>query len=261
MLRKILRATVCVVMVSSLAWAAPRKASGCSAWNDTFASGTLNSRWVVQNGGAPGTSSTYNNTSYYDPGNVLVTPGVLRITLTQVDTGSGILSYGGAIRTKQTCGYGTYQWTMKMSSTAMCKDSSCQGTAVSGSVSAGFIYVNNSQTEIDFEMEGQDPSVVHLVNWQTISNENSTLYPLADSPPFNPIDGQHVYKFVWTRGSITYYVDGNFAGTHTTDVPSAPAYFWINHWGTNSPFWGGKADPNVARYMYVTQASYSPTVN
>ena len=255
-------AMVVFILGSSLtSMAAPRKASGCSAWNDTFTSGSLDSRWVVVSGSAPGTSSTYNNTSSYDPNNVLVTPGLLRITLTQVPNGSGILSYGGAIRTNQTCGYGTYQWTMRMSSTALCKDATCQGEAVSGSVSAGFIYVNNSQTEIDFEMQGQDSTAVHLVNWKTTSNETSTLYPLPGSPAFNPIDGLHVYKFVWTKGKISYYVDGNFAGTHTTNVPTAPAYFWINHWGTNSPYWGGTATTGVARYLYVTQASYSPSVN
>lgn len=250
MLRKILRATLCVVMASSMAWAAPKKSGGsCSAWNETFVNGTLDpSRWTVMSGSAPGSNAT--NTSSYDPNNVLVTPGLLRIDLTQVATGSGYISTGGAIRSKQTCGYGTYQWTMRMSSTAI--DPYVPGQVVSGSVSAGFIYVNNSQTEIDFEFSATDPGNIHLVNWQTTSNETSTTWPI------DPTAALHVYKFVWTRGNISYYIDGNFVGAHTTNVPSAPAYFWINHWGTNYEYWGGFADTTAARHMYVTQASYTP---
>ena len=264
MLPKILRMTVCVLVATSMAWAAkPQKpVPSCSAWSDSFTNGTLDtSRWMKMTGYAPGTSSTYSNTGYYEPGNVVVTPGLLRIDLTQVYTGSGYISYGGAVRSMQVCGYGTYQWTMQMSSTATCAP--CVGNAVSGSVSAGFLYVNNSQTEIDFEFQGQDASSVHLVNWlntnpkldPTGSQETSTQY---SAQGFSPIDGLHTYKFIWTQGKISYYIDGNFIVTHTTNVPTAPAYFWINHWGTNSPYWGGLADPNQARSMYVTQVSYTP---
>ena len=54
------------------------------------------------------------------------------------------------------------------------------------------------------------------------------------------------------------YVDGKWIVDHTTNVPTAPAYFRINHWGTNSTGWGGLATTGVTRYLYVTHASYSP---
>jgi beta-glucanase (GH16 family) len=262
-LPKILRVTVCVVLATSMAWAAkPTKNVSCPAWSDTFTSGQLDaSRWVVPSSYAPGTSTLYNNTSYYDPINVVVTPGLLQIDLTQVANGSGYISYGGAVHTKQVCGYGTYQWTMQMSSTAICPG--CSGQAVSGSVSAGFVYVNNSQTEIDFEYSAIEPNSIHLVNWlntnpnqaPTGGQEASDTYSATG---FSPINGLHTYKFVWTQGKISYYIDGIFIVTHPTNVPTAPAYFWINHWGTNSPWWGGQATTGVARHMYVTQVSYTP---
>jgi beta-glucanase (GH16 family) len=244
-------------------WAAPRGPAGtnCAAWQDTFQ--TLD-RWTVVTGQAPGyIPSTH--VGYYESGNVaLVHPGLLRLTLTQeagpVDGTTGINSFGALIRSNQVCGYGTYSWTMKMSSDALCPDLSCTGSAYSGSVSAGFLYVNNSQTEIDFEFQGQDAAAIYLVNWlnprpsSDPTGRNETL----TRQPFTPINDQHTYSFVWTKGKIAYYIDGKFVVNHTTNVPSAPAYFMINHWGTDSLNWGGMATTGVTRYMYVTQASYTP---
>lgn len=261
----VFKAIVCLLAVSTIAWAAPddpKPVPACSAWNETFSSGKLDlSRWLVGGGKAVGTNAT--NAGYYDVNNVQVTPGVLRLALTQYagKTEGTVASYGGMIRTKEPCGYGTYQWTMRMSSTAACADSSCPGQAVSGSVSAGFIYINNSQTEIDFEFEGQDPTSVHMVNWLNVNPDDDpsdaakTSYELK---PFDPIAGQHAYKFIWTEGKISYYVDGKLIVEQTTNVPSAPAYFRINHWGTNNRHWGGTATTGVTRYVYVTQASYTP---
>jgi endo-1,3-1,4-beta-glycanase ExoK len=258
---KIGRIAVFLLAASVTAWAAPRGQSGpaCPGWQDTFQTFDT-SRWTAVDGGAPGSSSV--NTGVYESGNVtLLQPGVLRLTLTQVANGSGVTSYGALIQSKQVCGYGTYSWTMKMSSDSLCWDSSCVGNAWPGSVSAGFIYVNNSQTEIDFEFQGQDPAAIYLVNWL---NTNPKLDPTGRAEtytrytPFSAIDGQHTYSFVWTKSKIAYYIDGKFVVNHTTNVPSAPAYFMINHWGTNSTGWGGTATPGVTRDMYVTSASYTP---
>ena len=266
MFLKISRIAVFLLAASSLMWAAKPEAApaACPAWQDTFQ--TLDSsRWNIASGSAPGSSTV--NIAAFDPSHVVLTaPGVLRLTLTQVTNGSTVNgvpvvnSYGGSLRTTFVCGYGTYTWKMKMSSTGLCADNTCVGDAVSGSVSAGFIYVNNSQTEIDFEFQGQTPGYIYLVNWlntkpqrdPTSRNETSTPYA------FNPLDGQHTYQFVWTKGRIDYYVDGILGATHTTNVPTAPAYFIMNHWGTNSTNWGGMASPGVTRYMYVTYASYAP---
>src|SRR5512135_1282893 len=142
----------------------------CSAWEDSFPGPQVDTaRWTVQNRQAPGYIA-YKHIGYYESYNTnIVAPGVLRLDLVQVNgtvNGSpGIVSYGAAITTNFQCGYGTYEWTMKMSSDALCADAACVGSAYSGSVSAGFLYVNNSQTEIDFEFEAQDASHVYLVNW------------------------------------------------------------------------------------------------
>jgi beta-glucanase (GH16 family) len=185
-----------------------------------------------------------------------------------VDTCTGFISDGAEIYTRKTYGYGTYQWVMRMSSTATSPTG--DGTPVSGSVSAGFIYVNNSETEIDFEFPGyeeyvptgDDPSdTLYMVNWL---NPNPSTAPTSNEETYSAVSGLNVatkfytYKFIWQPGSITYYVDGQLMATHTTNVPSAPAHFMINHWGTDNPNWGGVATANVTRYFYVQSVSYTP---
>ncbi|MFB3923110.1 MAG: glycoside hydrolase family 16 protein [Terriglobia bacterium] len=242
----------------------PPPPAPCPAWSYDFGSGSIDPNiWVIANGRAPGYIAG-SHIGYYDPNHVKVVNGYLQILLTQqtgvVDGNNGYISYGGLIYTKKTCGYGTYQWTMRMSSTSSTPSGS--GAWVSGSVSAGFLYVNNSETEIDFEYSAASPQYVWAVNWlntnprrdPSSSMETATAvnWPVATAYP------EHTYTFVWAPGIITFYFDGALVATHTTDVPSAPAYFMINHWGTNSPNWGGLATPGTNRYFYVKSASYTP---
>lgn len=249
---------LCAALALLVAGANDARAGGggaATAWSDDFTGTQLSKFWVVSNGSAPGYIAN-DHQGYFTPANVSVSGGYLVLTLTQ-QTGTvgsnanGIISYGGQVRTRHTYGYGTYTWTMRMSSTSDAPTG--VGSAVSGSVSAGFIYVNNSQTEIDFEFPGDTLDLLYMVNWQTTANEIFTT-----ATGLNVASTFHTYKFVWQPGIITYYVDGTVAGIHTTDVPSAPAYFMMNHWGTDSANWGGQASPGVTSYFYIDSVSYSP---
>ncbi len=264
-MRKLISVLLMIVAGTLLATAASKKPpSSCLAWQDSFNLGYLDtSRWVVATGTAPGSIPDL-HIGYYDPANVSLAGGMLRIALTQVNgqVGTnldGVISYGGMIYSKAVCGYGTYEWTMKMSSEAIC--ATCSGLVDSGSVSAGFLYVNNSQTEIDFEFSALTPDTLWLVNWlnpnpkQDPTAANETYTGVA---PFDSTTGFHTYQFVWSPGKISYYIDGVWITNHTTNVPSAPAYFMINHWGTDSTNWGGMATVGPARYVYVSHASYKP---
>jgi len=268
MLRKLLMLWMIAVVGWVSAAAATRgNAPGnkpCGAWQENFNAGQLDlTRWTIASGPAPGYLPNQ-HVGYYDPANVSLDSGLLSLTLTQsagvVDSNpDGIISYGSLIYTTAVCGYGTYEWTMKMSSTAIC--GACVGSAIPGSVSAGFLYVNNSQTEIDFEFSGQNPNTMWLVNWRNPDprsdppGSSETITALA---PFDATSGFHTYKLIWSADRIRYYVDSVWIADHTTNVPSAPAHFMINHWGTDSSAWGGPASVGVARYFYVTRASYTP---
>ena len=236
----------------------------CTSFTDTFDGTKVDgTRWVVANGRAPGYIAG-SHIGYYQPDRVSVSGGLLRIRLTQeygtVDGVGGVISRGGLVYTKQKCGYGTYEWKVRMSTTSA-SPTDPTGGPVSGSVSAGFNYVNNSQTEIDFEFSAKDPQTLWMVNWlntnpaQDPTGQHETYSYLQ---PFDSTSFFHQYKYVWEPGKITFYVDGVQTAVHTTDVPSAAANFMINHWGTNGPGWGGYASVSQARYYYIDSVKFTP---
>ena len=234
-----------------------------SGWTDDFTKGIDTRFWVIANGSAPGYIPNLHK-GFYQPNDISVANGIVTMRLTQeygtVDANpSGVISRGALLFSKKTYGYGTYQWRMRMSSTAA--SPTAAGTPVSGSVSAGFNYVNNSQTEIDFEFSALDLTTLWLVNWLNPTPSsgpteyNETYTALT---PFDSTSAFHTYTFVWQPGQITYYIDNNVQGTHISNVPKAPAYFMINHWGTHSDNWGGPATVGTTRYAYIDWASYTP---
>lgn len=235
-------------------------ASG-SGFSDNFNTGQLNSKlWTIDTGTAPGGNST--NTGTFSSSHVSLSQGMLALKLTQnLGTNGLIQSVGAEVRSLALYGYGTYSWTMRMASTATCP--SCIGAAVPGQTSAGFIYVNQSQTEIDFEVEGGDDfygvnngadlNTVWMTNWLgTNAKQWSTFKLLAPDANF------HTYKFVWTSSSISYYVDGQLVSVHTRNIPAAKAYILMNLWGTNNIWWGGYKTLGSTRYLYVRNFTFTP---
>lgn len=236
-----------------------------SGWEDQFNGSNLDKRrWNIASWWAPGYIAN-NHIGYYETDHVSVGGGYVSLLLNQEnglvdDEPDGVISHGAMISSKQKYSYGTYEWRMRMSSTATSPTG--EGTPVSGSVSAGFIYVNNSQTEVDFEFSAGLAGTLYCVSWY---NTDPSTGPYGFQETYTTVslldisDQFHTYKFVWEPGRITYYVDGIQQAVHTTDVPSAPAYFMINHWGTNRPAgWGGGATVGVDRYFYIDWVRYTP---
>jgi len=215
---------------------------------DDFSKGSLDtSKWIPSNWSAPGGGT-------FVPSNLDFSTGMLRIKVTQTyNSSGGIASVGGELQSKNALSFGTYEWVMRAASTSTTPNGS--GYTVSGQISSGFIFVNNSQTEIDSpEIEGQNPGTLWWTTWTSVNTKQST----SSQAPFAPENGFHSYKCVWTKTSIRFYVDGALVSTHTGVVPQTPAYAMINHWGTNSTGWGGLATPNVTRYMFVRSFSFVP---
>jgi len=148
----------------------PRGRSG--GWEDHFTGSKLSKQWQVSSWWAPGYLPD-NHEGFYEAENVSLQSGYLVLRLNQeigpVDSNeAGVISHGAHVTTKKKYGYGTYEWRMRMSSTAATPNG--PGTPVSGSVSAGFNYVNNSETEIDFEFGAHlltdpfFPDTLYMVN-------------------------------------------------------------------------------------------------
>jgi len=225
----------------------PPSAPAGATFFDNFSSGSLDtSKWIPSNWGAPGGGTFV--PSYLD-----FSTGMLRIKVTQTSSGGGVASVGGELQSTKAFSFGTYEWVMRASSTSSTPTGS--GVAVSGQISSGFIFVNNSQTEIDTpEIEGQNPGTLWWTSWTSVNTKQYT----STQAPFAPEQGFHSYKCVWTKSSIQFYVDNVLVSTHTGVVPTTPAYAMINHWGTNSTGWGGLATTNITRYMFVRSFSFTP---
>ncbi len=122
-----------------------------------------------------------------------------------------------------------------------------------GSVTDVFNFINDSESEIDFEYQGQSPGTLEMTNYASVSKSQSTSVPVAGAD-----SGFHEYKFIWSAAKIEFYVDGTLVSTHTEHIPSAPAAVMVNLWGTNSASFGGVASSGVTRYLYVSSFSYTP---
>jgi beta-glucanase (GH16 family) len=178
------------------------------------------------------------NVGTFDPNNVTV-GSELVLSLTQIQQGSKILSSGSEVMSKQTFGYGTFEFTSRVVN------------VLSGSDSSGFLYTGNSETEIDMEQVGNKADAVDCTNWHGVSN-------FQDTQVFGFDQGNsHDFKIVWQPSFVDWYVDGQLVVHHTQAVPSAPAPFLFNMWGTNDSSWGGTATIGPTRYMYISNFSYS----
>src|SRR5882724_1450675 len=220
-------------------------------FSDKFAGGKLDaSKWFVDTGRAPGNISGV-NAGTLSAQHVDLSTGMLRLRLTQTVSGKLATSVGAEIRSKQLFGYGTYVWVARAASTS--ETPTGAGSAASGCVTDVFSFINDSESEIDFEYQGQTPSTLEMTNFSTVSHSQSTSTPVAGAD-----SGFHEYKYVWSAAKINFYVDGSLVSTHTEHIPSAPAAVLINLWGTNSASFGGVATNGVARYLYVSLFSYTP---
>lgn len=178
-------------------------------------------QWTTDSGAAPGVGT-------FSPARVAIGSGI-RLTLAGTN--------GAEVRTVNRYLYGTFQWTETVS------------LVESGQVSAGFLYYNNSQTEIDFERTGDLPDTLWVSNYAGVSNEvYSEVCCYAAT-------ATHTMKMVWKPGEVDYYVDGALVAVHTQYVPSTAAYFIFNFWGTNSVDWGGLATPGT-RYYTISNFTY-----
>lgn len=243
-------APLTMVVVSSLS-------HGSEALRENFSEGLAPDRWTISTWTAPKDSPV--NKASFSSDYVEVKDGILRLKLTQTKMEDGtIVSVGGEIRSKQTFGYGTYEFTMKASSNS--PNPNEDGEPFSGSITGAFIFKDKSQTEIDIEVEGLKERS-YLTSTSTWVNED--MVETQKIPPSlgtirHPHQGFHDYKIEWEPNIVKFYRNGMLIATHVNVVPKDPGTFLFNHWGTNDPKWGGVGTPGVDRYMFVKSFSFTP---
>jgi len=228
-------------------------------FSDEFSAGKLDtSKWQVATYRSPDSKPGLNSGIYVQD-NLDFLRGMLCIKVIQQKGGpDNILSYGGAIVSRERFGFGTYEFVMRMSSTSATPDG--VGTAKSGAISSGFVFYNNSESEIDLEFLGNEDAI-WITNWQNANPKNA---PSGDVKQTNKIANHflaaefHKYTLVWAPASVKVYIDGKLVASHNEHIPQSPAYIILQHRGTNSNEWGGTATAGVTRYMYVKSVIFTP---
>ena len=195
--------------------------------------------WKVSNNGAPGTTADHVGT--FIPTNVKDSPIDVVFTLNQTKTDQGFASSGAEIVSQDFFGFGTFDFTADMP------------MGVSGTVSAGFLYLRNSETEIDVEQQGCEPGRFDFTNWTSESTEHKT-----NSNAAGFARGPHKFVIVWNPKKVEWSIDGKVVATHITNIPQKKAQFLFNLWGTNSPNWGGTATTGHQRQMTVSSFQFTP---
>ena len=240
---------------------------GQTGWIERFDSipGMLANGWGIEQTGSPdslfGVPGTGLASKSFDAKNVAIgADGILRLKLS---ISNALQSSGALVYTQQIYGYGTYEWCARMSSTATSADPTSPayaGLPLSGGISAGFVYVNNSQTEIDFEQarSGSLDWFLYMANWANLRPKSSAVKATAMPGNVPTYSEFKVYKFDWKKDYIEFFVDGTSLAFHTTNVPRTAAHVMVNHWGTNNPTgFGGPAQAGE-RYFYVDWVRYTP---
>jgi beta-glucanase (GH16 family) len=227
-------------------------------FKDEFKHGKLDTtKWIVATYKSPDSAPGVNR-GIYMPSAIDFTHGMLRISVQQHATASGVESLGGAIISRELFGYGTYDFEMRMSSLSPTPKG--EGAASTGAVSSGFIYYNKSESEIDLEFLGNE-NALWVTSWFNL-DPNFDPTPLQKTSdkvdePALATRFRH-YSLVWSPKIVDVYIDGTRVAHQTEHVPQNPAHIILQHRGTNSENWGGVADLDVERYFFVRSVKFTP---
>lgn len=238
-------------------------------FSDDFDSGKLDTnKWKIATYPSPDSHPDVNE-GVYVPEALDFSQGMLTITSTQPRNHSGHRggaqqSYGGAIISRERFGYGTYEFVMRMSTTAPTPDG--KGKSQTGSVSSGFLYWNKSESEIDLEFLSND-NAIWITTWKNKNLKQAPKPPFEDIRQETQVENDYLaerfctYRIEWTPGRVKVYIDDTLVAEHTHHVPSAPAQIILQHRGTNSDKWGGVASVDKTHYFYVKSVSFTPLSN
>ncbi|MGA2744280.1 MAG: glycoside hydrolase family 16 protein [Candidatus Sulfotelmatobacter sp.] len=227
-------------------------------FQDEFNSGSLDlTKWIVATYKSPDSAPGLNSGTYVAPA-IDLTQGMLRITVQQHATATGVESLGGAILSKECFGYGTYDFEMRMSSLSPTPQG--EGDSLTGAVSSGFMYYNKSESEIDLEFLGNE-NAMWVSSWR---NPNPALDPTPLLKTSDKVVEPNLatrfrrYSLVWTPTTVDVYIDGTRVAHQTEHIPQSPAHIILQHRGTNSNKWGGVAAVGVERYFFVRSVKFTP---
>ncbi|KAI9286448.1 concanavalin A-like lectin/glucanase domain-containing protein [Umbelopsis sp. AD052] len=152
----------------------------------------------------------------FDPKNVNVINNALQLAVTIGDD-----PQCGAIGTKrQDLFYGSFRAYIKT-------------TGVPGTVSAFFLYGNDSEIDMETLSALNPPETyfaIHPGLTDAQSGRASALTHTNYMLNYTPSEEYHEYRFDWIPGLAIFYVDGKEANRLYTNIPTVPGRILVNHW-------------------------------
>ena len=221
-------------------------------WEENFDArdAAFEERWDV------GTHTFGGNESHFNPANVVVEDGLLKLRLT--DEPYGQRQYSGAeLRTDNQDGFFTYgRFEVRMKA--------AEGR---GLVSSFFTYRYGPWQELDIEFRGKDTDQMQaniFYNSGPVGAPNNAAYNPLPFPKDTPIrctcgaaDAFHEYAIEWEPGVVRWFIDGEqvLESTDPAQVPDLPQQLMMNIWTSAYPNWLGELDedalPAEAQYDWV----------
>ena len=137
-------------------------------------------------------------------------------------------------------GYGYYSVSMK-------------AVKCPGVISSFFTYTGHPWHEIDIEFLGDDTTKVQFNHYTNGIGHHEYYYKLG----FDASLDYHEYGFLWTEGSLVYYVDGKAVYKTSADIPYVEGRIMMNLWNVadSNKEWAGKFDdsylPVKSSYKWV----------
>lgn len=170
----------------------------------------------------------------FDPNNVLVNSGYLRLKIPAGTTG------GAEIESRDYYGYGTYRARMRVADAP---------SAITGF----FLYSGTDPfSEIDIEVYNDGTGNVDFVTYADGQRTNAVSKDFR----FDPSADFHNYRIDYNPGSVQFYIDGNLRQTWTEGVPSTSMKLLVNTW---FPSWLPGQEPDTARLTRVDWIDYDPS--
>ncbi len=172
--------------------------------------------------------------SYLDPANVSVAGGELLMKIPARTLN------GGEIVSNELYRYGSYSARMKV-------------PYAPSSITGFFMYkAPDFANEIDIEIFNDRSRRIMFTTYAGAADgpTNTEILQL----PFDPTEGYHDYRFDYSTGSVSFYVDGTLMKTWNQDIPSDSMYLMTNVW---FPTWLDGKKPRKNAYLRVDSIEHT----
>jgi len=112
----------------------------------------------------------------------------------------------------------------------------------------GLFFYKSDNAEIDIEYLTAMPKVIHYTNQKATARSKQTYSPVTQRVDLTA--DFHDYRIDWVAGQTTFYLDGVFQNTFTSNVPTVGGSWLWNNWFNGDPEWSGTG-PQTDSFLQI----------